>query len=87
MAIMTHEEELAWIKVSAAAFALGGYVLSREGPIRMTFPVEDLPNDKRTLKIKDMAQRLERTHLMIEVNSGGVHVRFLLADDLDSEAT
>lgn len=39
------------------------------------------------LKIKDMAECQERTHLVFDVDAGAVHVNFHLADDLAVEET
>lgn len=82
MAIMTPEEELAWVKVQSAVYVLGGYILAKKGRIRLTCVVNDLPDDEMALKIKDMAGRQERTHLVVDVDAGAVHVNFRLNDDL-----
>ena len=82
MAIMTPEEKLAWVKVQNAVYVLGGYIMAKRGRIRLTCAVDDLPDDEMALKIKDMAERQERTHLVVDVDPGAVHVNFRLADDL-----
>ena len=82
MAIMTPEEEQAWVKVKAAVYVLGGYILAKTGQVRLTCAVDSLPDDEMGPEIKDMAQRLERTHMVVEVGTGVVHVNFHLADDL-----
>ena len=45
MAIMTPEEEEAWVKVNVAVYVLGGYVLAKTGRVRFTCNVRDLPDD------------------------------------------
>ena len=52
MAIMTPEEEQAWVKVKAAVYVLGGHILAKTGQVRLTCAVDSLPDDEMGLESK-----------------------------------
>lgn len=76
MAIMTPDEEDTWNKVKFAVYVLGGYVRCHRGETRFTCAVTNLPMDDLGMAIRDMAERWESTHAVVEVMDDRVHVSF-----------